>query len=208
MSMEQLAALYEKERKRLAALTETDRQQGEYHRPVFGEGSLSQGVMFIGEAPGANETEQGHPFVGKAGKQLDELLEMAEIARENVFITNTVKYRPCVRSEKTVRNRTPGKTEILQGMDVLQEEIRIVRPAMVVTLGNVPLQAVLSLCGMEKGTIGDLHGTAIRMSLKGTEFILFPCYHPASGIYNRSLVSIMEQDAVSMGDEYRKLTRN
>lgn len=208
MSKDQLSALYDKERNRLAALIETDKQQGEYNRPVFGEGSLSQGVMFIGEAPGANETEQGRPFVGKAGKQLDELLEMAGIARENVFITNTVKYRPCIRSEKSVRNRTPAKLEILEGMDVLREEICIVRPVMVVTLGNVPLQAVLSLCGMEKGTIGDLHGTAIRMSLKEVEFILFPCYHPASGIYNRSLVSIMEQDAISMGCEYRNLIRN
>lgn len=179
-----------------------DAPGGIYDRPVFGEGPTQPWLMLIGEAPGAQEVKEGHPFVGAAGRQLSELLEQADIDRRDVYITNVVKYRPVTVTERSMRNRTPGAPEIAKALPLLLLELELLRPACVATLGNVPLNATLALCGEGRRTIGDAHGSPLPMRLGGHAFQLFPLYHPASVIYNRALKPVCEQDARALGSLY------
>lgn len=195
---------YAIDRARLGLLSRGDAPAGEYASPVFGDGNPHAAAMLIGEAPGAEETRQGRPFVGRAGRYLDLLLEQAGIERAGVYTTNVVKYRPVVRSERSVRNRTPGPREIAAALPLLADELTAIAPQTVVTLGNVPLCAVLQLCGRAPDTIGALHGKPIPLLLGSLPFTLFALYHPASGIYNRALLEVMERDAIALGEHLVK----
>lgn len=163
---------------------------------VLGEGKSDHPpVMLIGEAPGEQESLQGRPFVGKAGKNLDGFLQVLELAREDIYISNVVKIRPTKVSEKgRVSNRPPNQEELALFTPYLMEEILLVKPQMIVTLGNVALKA---LCG-SKAVIGSLHGQSTHITVthekKSAEFDLFPLYHPASIIYNRSLQTVYDED--------------
>ena len=196
----ELSALYAAETERLKTVALSGRNDGEYLRPVFGCGNADSPIVFIGEAPGANETEQGTPFVGKAGRQLDELLELADIPRKEIFITNVVKYRPVVRSERSVRNRTPSAGEVTASLPLLRAEMERIRPRLIITLGNTPLTAVRTLAGELPATVGDVHGRPLPVSLGGIRTVLYPMYHPASGIYNRALIEVMREDAKKIRD--------
>lgn len=167
---------------------------------VFGEGPMSPRLMLIGEAPGEQETLQGRPFVGKAGKNLDRFLELAQLKREEIYISNAVKIRPTkVGKSGRVSNRPPTSEEIALFRPWLIEEIAKVRPAMIATLGNVPLRAVTA----SKETIGQVHGRIIPAGETGLP--LFALYHPASLIYNRSLESVYEADVRMLAEELRRL---
>lgn len=158
-------------------------------RVVFGEGKQNAEIMLIGEAPGGEEDKQGRPFVGSAGKNLDEFLKILCLNREDIFISNVVKLRPFKLSEKTQKpiNRQPNKEELSFFIPYLLKEIEIVSPKIVVTLGNTALQAVL---GDKKAVIGDYHGKITEKN----DIKLFALYHPASIIYNRSLKAVYEED--------------
>ena len=163
---------------------------------VFGEGNSDHPpVMLIGEAPGEQESLQGRPFVGKAGKNLDGFLQVLELNREDIYISNVVKIRPTKVSEKgRVSNRPPNKEELALFTPYLMEEILLIKPQMIVTLGNFALKA---LCG-PKAVIGDMHGKATVVTIthekQKAEFAIFPLYHPASIIYNRSLQVVYDED--------------
>ena len=163
---------------------------------VLGEGNADHPpVMLIGEAPGEQESLQGRPFVGKAGKNLDGFLRVLELNREDIYISNVVKIRPTKVSDKgRVSNRPPNKEELALFTPYLMEEILLVQPKMIVTLGNFALKA---LCG-PKAIIGDMHGAETRVTVKhekqAAEFAVFPLYHPASIIYNRSLQEVYDGD--------------
>lgn len=195
-----LEVLYAAEREKLFLLAAADEPQGEYASPVFGVGNVAADVMLIGEAPGAEETKAGCPFVGKAGMQLDALLCAAGIDRSTLYVTNVVKYRPVVRGSRSTRNRTPSKKEILFGIDLLSKEIACVRPKVIVTLGNTPLSAIMTLACQPAQVIGSVHGKPISINIEGQCYTLFALYHPASGIYNRSLIPVMEQDYHVLGE--------
>lgn len=167
---------------------------------VLGEGRTEHPpVMLIGEAPGEQESLQGRPFVGKAGKNLDGFLRVLELNREDIYITNVVKIRPTKTSEKgRISNRPPNREELALFTPYLMEEILLVQPRMIVTLGNVALKA---LCG-GKAVIGAMHGRSIPITVtheKHTaDFPLFPLYHPASIIYNRSLQEVYDADLLAL----------
>ena len=198
-----LSDAYQAERVRLLTLAERDDPQGEYRFPVFGAGSVSASALLIGEAPGAEETRQGKPFVGKAGKQLDALIALFGVERDSVYISNVVKYRPVVRSPKSVRNRTPLPREVTESLPLLEREIEWIRPRVILTLGNTPLKAVYRLADEKPPVIGSVHGMQQKVRICGQGMILIPLYHPASGIYNRTLVAVMEQDARNAGEVIR-----
>ncbi|MBQ4581402.1 MAG: uracil-DNA glycosylase [Clostridia bacterium] len=163
---------------------------------VPGEGNADHPpVMLIGEAPGEQESLQGRPFVGKAGKNLDGFLQVLELNREDIYISNVVKIRPTKVSDKgRISNRPPSKEELALFTPYLMEEILLVQPRMIVTLGNVALKA---LCG-QKAVIGDMHGKPVQVTVthekQSAAFSLFPLYHPASIIYNRSLQAVYDED--------------
>jgi DNA polymerase len=200
-----LEEAYTQERTRLFTLAANDQPQGEYRKPVFGEGMRGGRILLIGEAPGAEETKLGHPFVGKAGKQLDALFCRFGVMREQVFITNVVKYRPVVRSEKSVRNRTPQPAEIRAALPLLLREIELLSPKLILTLGNTPMKAVYALANAKPPVIGSVHGQNVSLEIGGMLIQLIPLYHPASGIYNRSLVETMELDAAFVGEIVKTL---
>ena len=174
---------------------------GSEHALVFGEGPDHPVLMLIGEAPGEQESLQGRPFVGKAGKNLDHFLELAGLVREEIYISNAVKLRPTkVSKTGRVSNRPPTKDEIALFRPWLMREISEVQPTMIATLGNVPLGAVTG----SKQTIGQVHGTIIPAGETGLP--LFALYHPASLIYNRSLESVYEQDVRTLAQKLHALS--
>ena len=156
---------------------------------VPGDGNKSAGIMLVGEAPGRTEVATGRPFVGKAGKNLDRFLARIGLARGDIFITNCVKFRP---TRPGVReggaNRPPTAGEIAAQRDFLMEEIELVNPKVLVTLGGVPLKSVLNDMG---ASIGAYHGRPVAGKNGRT---LFPLYHPASIIYRKELAAAYEKD--------------
>lgn len=167
---------------------------------VFGEGNAHRPpIMLIGEAPGEQETLQGRPFVGKAGKNLDAFLDVVGLRREELYISNVVKIRPTKVSGKgSVSNRPPNREELALFTPFLMEEILLVQPEMIVTLGNVPLRALAG----PQAVIGSAHGQESRVAVEyekqSAAFRFFPLYHPASIIYNRSLQAVYQADLMKL----------
>jgi DNA polymerase len=170
---------------------------------VFGAGNVDSKIVLVGEAPGKTEVEQGKPFVGQAGKNLEEFITTLGILREDLYITNVVKFRPVKFNPDTGResNRTPTKDEIRISTDFIEQELSAIKPRLVVSLGNVALRCILK---DDKATIGVLHGTAISVKFADGSFVLFPLYHPASIIYNRALKDVYLQDLHKLGDYMKK----
>lgn len=168
---------------------------GEGKVVVFGEGNVDAKIVLIGEAPGEKETKYVRPFAGAAGKNLDEFLEVLNLKREDIYITNTVKFRPFKVNEKTGRlsNRPPDKGEISLCLPYLLRQLEVIRPNLVATLGNVSLKALMD---DNKSTIGEMHGEPIMIK----DFYLFPLYHPASIIYNAGLKEVYHQDLLKLNE--------
>ena len=160
---------------------------------VFGEGRVRAPLMLIGEAPGEQESLTGRPFVGKAGKNLDQFLLGAALERAQLYIANAVKIRPTkTGASGRVSNRPPNREEIARFQPWLLREIALVQPRAIATLGNVALRAVTG----EALNVGQAHG---RWLARAGQPPLFPLYHPASVIYNRSLQAVYEQDIAVLG---------
>jgi uracil-DNA glycosylase family 4 len=146
---------------------------------VFGDGNPNAEIVFVGEAPGKNEDLQGKPFVGAAGKFLNEMLEMIDLKREDVYITNIVKYRP-------PDNRDPLPAEKKAFLPYLQSQLEVIQPKVLVTLGRHSLN-----CFLPDLQISQCHGQPkrVRLSLKENsqdtfEVVLLPLFHPAAALYN------------------------
>jgi uracil-DNA glycosylase len=146
---------------------------------VPGEGNPDADVMLVGEAPGASEDKQGRPFVGRAGKLLDEVLAAAGLEREDVYITNVVKARP-------PKNRDPRAGEVAHHMPWLETELALVQPRLVVPLGRHALAHF-----SDDMKISEVHGTEVTE--KGRA--LFPLYHPAAALRGGSLREVLFEDA-------------
>lgn len=149
---------------------------------VTGYGNPEARIVFIGEAPGKNEDLQGKPFVGAAGKFLDEMLGAANLVREDIYITNIVKYRP-------PNNRDPLPAEKKAFWPYLVRELQIVKPDIVVTLGRHSMEYFLP--GMR---ITNVHGQPKRVNFGGEKLVIMPLYHPAAALYNGSLRQTLLED--------------
>lgn len=151
---------------------------------VFGDGDPHARVLIVGEAPGKNEDLQGKPFVGAAGKFLDELLEEAGLKREEVFIANVLKCRP-------PSNRNPQADEIEACAPFLREQTQSIDPWIIVTMGNFATQFIL-----RTGTgITRLRGTVQQAG----RFVVLPVFHPAAAIYDRSKRDVLLEDFRQVG---------
>lgn len=157
-------------------------------RPVPGEGSPHATVMFVGEAPGRQEDEQGRPFVGRAGALLDDLLEEAGYHRSEVYITNIVKCRP-------PGNRDPRRGEIEACLPFLRRQIEVIGPRVIAPLGRVAAGTIFALMDLPVTPIGKCHGEMFWTD--GGVFVV-PLYHPAAASYNRSLLSKMFADIATL----------
>jgi DNA polymerase len=157
--------------------------------PVIGEGDPSASIVFIGEAPGKQEAETGRPFVGNAGKVLDELLESIDLKRQDVYITNVVKDRP-------PKNRDPRADEIRLYAPFLLRQLEVIEPRVLVTLGRFATDFALDHFDLpEQGQkIGDLHGRTLEAQAAYGPVAIVPLYHPAAVFYNRDLRETLEED--------------
>ena len=152
---------------------------------VFGVGNPQARVLIVGEAPGKNEDLQGEPFVGAAGKKLDALLKIAGLDRErDVYIANVLKCRP-------PGNRDPRPEEIQACTPFLREQTRTIDPEFIVTLGNFSTKFILKT----QVGITHLHG---KLQMAG-KFKVFPIYHPAAAIYDRTKQAALEEDFATLG---------
>ena len=139
---------------------------------VPGEGNVNADVMFIGEAPGKVEDETGRPFVGRAGKLLDDTFKKVGITRQDVFITSILKCRP-------PNNRNPRKDEVEACTPYTLEQIKIISPKVIVPLGNVALKWLNKMFGLNIGPITKSHGKCYNAKQFGMKIKIMPIYHPA-----------------------------
>jgi uracil-DNA glycosylase family 4 len=149
---------------------------------VPGEGAEDADIMFIGEAPGWHEDQQGRPFVGAAGKFLDELLASAGLSRKTVYIANVIKCRP-------PNNRDPLPEEIGNCRKWLDRQIEIISPRMIVTLGRYSMSMFF-----EGKSISKIHGTAVKKD----GILCFAMYHPAAALHQQSLRDVLKQDMLKI----------
>jgi DNA polymerase len=150
---------------------------------VFGSGSPTAELMFVGEAPGFHEDKQGVPFVGAAGKLLGKLLEGIGMSRDEVWICNVLKCRP-------PGNRDPLAEEIEACEPHLWRQIELIQPRLIATLGNF---ATKLLSGKPAG-ISQVHGREQQVVLGGNPVTLYPIFHPAAALYTRRLLQVLEED--------------
>jgi DNA polymerase len=150
---------------------------------VFGAGNADAELMFVGEAPGANEDQQGLPFVGQAGKLLDKLLEEIGLTRADVFIANVLKCRP-------PNNRDPQPNEIESCESYLRSQVELIEPTMICTLGNFSTKLLRG----ENTGISRLHGHEEELTIGTRTVRLYPLYHPAAALYTPSTLEALRTD--------------
>ena len=150
---------------------------------VFGSGAPNADLMFVGEAPGFHEDKQGVPFVGAAGKLLDQLLTGIGLTRADVYVANVIKCRP-------PGNRDPLPEEIEACEAHLWRQIELIQPRVVATLGNF---ATKLLSGRPSG-ITRVHGQEQETTLGGRHVLLYPLYHPAAALYTPRMLDVLKSD--------------
>ena len=159
---------------------------------VIGDGNLDAEIVFIGEAPGKKEDELGLPFVGAAGKFLNEMLAAAGMDRSDVYITNIVKYRP-------PNNRDPSPEEKAAFWPYLLKQLQIINPKVVITLGRHSMEYFLP--GMK---IGQIHGEPKRIQFGDHKIVIMPLFHPAAALYNGSLRQTLIDDFLKVPEVIKK----
>ena len=154
---------------------------------VPGEGPADAKIMFIGEAPGFHEDQQGRPFVGAAGSYLEQLLASINLTRHDVFIANVIKCRPA-------NNRDPQPDEVEACRPYLDRQIEIIGPRLIATLGRFSMQLAFS-----GATISRIHGTPKRVG----DMVYYPMFHPAAGLHQARFRSMIEQDFLKIPEILR-----
>ena len=164
---------------------------------VMGDGNIDADIVFIGEAPGKNEDEQGLPFVGAAGKFLNEMLAAAGLERSDVYITNIVKYRP-------PNNRDPLPEEKQAFWPYLARQLEIINPKAIVTLGRHSMEFFLP-----EARISQVHGHAFKKKVtyhdkKDHDWLIIPLYHPAAALYNGGMRQTLIDDFLKVPEAIKR----
>ncbi|WP_413936601.1 uracil-DNA glycosylase [Nitrospira sp. BLG_1] len=159
---------------------------------VFGVGNPHASIMFVGEAPGSNEDLKGEPFVGAAGKLLNDLLASAGLSRDQIYIANVIKCRP-------PNNRDPEQDEVETCKPFLLQQIRLIQPKLVCTLGNWATQTLLE----RKVGITKVKAQAFHMK----DFVLFPLLHPAAALHQGNLLPTLKEDFKKLKEFLDKHTK-
>ena len=158
---------------------------------VIGKGNEHADILFIGEAPGKNEDQQGFPFVGMAGKNLDRLLNEVGLSIDDIYIANILKCRP-------PKNRDPNKEEIKTCTPWLIKQIKHINPKVICTLGNYSTKFILAGCDPDKmgkiEGVSKLHGKVFDVEFDGKRHKVVPLYHPAAMLYNPRLRKTLFND--------------
>ncbi len=149
---------------------------------VFGEGDPNSQIYFLGEAPGFYEDQQGRPFVGAAGKLLEQLLATIKLERKQVYISNIVRFRP-------PGNRDPLPEEIAAFAPYVDQEIEIIQPKLIVTLGRFSMNKFLP-----NTKISQIHGQSRWVDWKGTQTLVIPMFHPAAALRADNVMTMLKED--------------
>lgn len=163
------------------------------NKTVPGEGDINSKIMFIGEAPGANEDKEGVPFCGAAGKFLDEMLASINLTRKDIFITNSVKCRP-------PENRDPEDIEKTECKDYLEHQIALIKPKIIVCLGRHACATLLP----GQPSISQIHGKALK---RPNGIVYLPLYHPAAALHNGGLRQTLLNDFMKVKAILNKLEK-
>jgi DNA polymerase len=153
------------------------------NRVVFGEGPADARIMFLGEAPGRREDETGRPFCGRSGLLLDQMLQEAGIDRSQVFVTSIVKCRP-------PNNRDPKSAEIASCSGWLGQQLNLIQPDFICTLGNFALRSIRG----DRTGITQVHGKPEERELDGRAIMLFPLFHPAAALRSTKTKNLLGED--------------
>jgi len=165
---------------------------------VPGEGNADSSVILIGEAPGYWEDRKGRPFVGAAGKVLDEALEEISLSRTEIFITNVLKCRP-------PRNRDPRSEEIQACTPFLDSQLKIIKPKLIVTLGRHSTSYLFSKMNLDFNSISKVHGRIYKARFTDWECYVIPTFHPAAALYNVNLKEDLINDFRLLREKIRLL---
>ena len=163
---------------------------------VMGDGNINSEIVFIGEAPGKKEDETGLPFMGAAGKFLNEMLSEVGWSRQDVYITNIVKYRP-------PDNRDPSLAEKTAFWPYLARQLEIIKPKVVVTLGRHSMEYFLP-----EQKISQIHGQAKRIDFFSSSLVIVPLYHPAAALYNGGLRQTLISDFKKIPNIIKQIKNN
>lgn len=163
---------------------------------VSGDGCNNADILFIGEAPGRNEDIQGKPFVGRAGKILDRLLESIDLKRNQIFIGNILKCRP-------PKNRNPLKSEIESCSHFLDKQIDLINPKVIVTLGSFSTNYIFEKYEIPSDKISKVHGKQFKT--KENNLIIVPVYHPAAAAYDPNKIFDLEKDFQTIKKSLKEL---
>ena len=158
---------------------------------VMGHGNPDADIVFVGEAPGKNEDLQGRPFVGASGRFLDEMLSSVGMNRDDIYITNIVKYRP-------PNNRDPSPAEKAEFWPYLMRELEIIQPKIIITLGRHSGQAFIP-----ELVISRDHGNMLEYVNGSHDYTIIPLYHPAAALYNGGLRQTLMDDFASVANRLR-----
>jgi len=161
--------------------------------PVPGAGDPNAKIVFIGEAPGYYEDQQGLPFVGRSGKLLDKLLTSINRQRKDVFICNILKHRP-------PDNRNPQPDEIKVCAPFLKAQLQIIKPPVIITLGRFALNFFFP-----KDYISQVHGQIKTLSWQGIDLTIIPVYHPSAGLRNGAMLTALQNDFKQIGQFLDKI---
>ncbi len=157
--------------------------------PVVGEGNHQAKIIFVGEAPGLQESKTGRPFCGAAGKVLDKLLESVNLKREDVYIANLLKDRP-------PENRDPLPSEINVCTPFLERQIEAIKPRVICPLGRYSMKFLMEKFGLKDNVqpIGKIHGQVFEIKNLFQKIIIIPLYHPAVTLYNSNMEGVLKKD--------------
>ena len=167
------------------------------NKPVVGYGSVDAKILFIGEAPGRNEDLQGKPFVGRAGKILDELLGSIGLEIDEVYIANILKDRP-------PNNRNPLSSEIKACAQYLDNQITLIQPRIIVPLGNFAASYIFEKFGLKNDKISNIRGKVFETNTIFGNIKIIPMYHPAVATYNPNTINILKEDFRVIKDAIEK----
>lgn len=157
------------------------------NKPLVGDGSINSQILIIGEAPGYYENLSGKAFQGSAGKVFDQLLNLINLKREDVYITNVLKCHP-------PKNHNPRPEEIKACINYLYQQIKIIKPKIILTLGKFASENIFQKCKLKFTKISQMHGQIFKIKTSYGNAQIIPLYHPASACYNENMQSILKRD--------------
>jgi len=163
------------------------------NKPLVGDGPVRAKTMVIGESPGYYEDLQGRAFIGEAGRVLDQLLDLANLTRDEIYITNVLKCHP-------PRNHNPTREEINACIGYLQRQIRIITPKLIITLGKYASREIFSMFNLEFTQISILHGRVLSAETAYGKMNIIPMYHPAVACYHSEMLDVLKQDFAKVGE--------